>query len=244
LILIPIHPIIKWNETLLLLEASIYQNALGGKLSMKRIIKIGIAGVLLTSVFTAGAYAATVAPKVFVHGNTIQSSTAPKIIDGAVYVPLRAISDGLGADIKWDNKSKTVYVNSDPNFNGESSSVSYVNERNMAFNWIMAYDERRRDDVNALNAPGFKTDIYNESFPGGTLNMSTIVDMQPVDQGTNSLTIRIVQRVTAEDDYNVKVEKWKFTFEGTDKIKSVMIVPKSTEYLDRYTLFPGTSFGL
>lgn len=39
---------------------------------MKRIIKIGLAGVLLTSVFTAGVYAATVAPKVFVHGNAIQ----------------------------------------------------------------------------------------------------------------------------------------------------------------------------
>lgn len=108
----------------------------------------------------------------------------------------------------------------------------------------MAYDERRKDDVIALNAPGFKTDIYNESFPGGSYNMGTIVEMQPVDQGGNSLTLRIVQRVTAEDDYNVKIEKWKFTFEGTNKIKSVMIMPKSTKHLDRYTLFPGTSFGM
>ncbi len=29
---------------------------------MKRIVKIGLVGVLLTSVFSAGAYAATVAP--------------------------------------------------------------------------------------------------------------------------------------------------------------------------------------
>ncbi|MDR6726060.1 hypothetical protein J2W91_004566 [Paenibacillus amylolyticus] len=211
---------------------------------MKRIIKIGLAGALLTTVFTAGAYAATVAPKVFVHGNTIQSSATPKLIDGSVYVPLRAISDGLGANIQWDNKSKTVYVNSDPKFDGESDSVSYVNERNLAFNWVMAYDERRREDVFALNASGFKTDIYNESFPSGTYNMGTIVEMQPVDHDANSLTVRIVQRVTAEDDYNVKIENWKFTFEGTDKIKSVLVVPKSTQYLDRYTLFPGTSFGM
>ncbi|WP_245947892.1 copper amine oxidase N-terminal domain-containing protein [Paenibacillus sambharensis] len=210
---------------------------------MKRNVKIGLAGVLLTAVFSAGAYAATVAPKVFVHGNITQSKTAPKIIDGTVYVPLRTISEGLGANIQWNNKSKTVYVNSDPNFKTETSSVSYVIERDLAFNWIMAYDNRQEKDVLALNAPGFKTDIYNESFPVGNYNMSSIVEMQPVDRSENTLTVRIVQRVTAEDDYNVKVEKWKFTFEGTNKIKSVMIVPKSTQYLDRYTLFPGTSFG-
>ncbi|MGW8958515.1 stalk domain-containing protein [Paenibacillus sp. NPDC055715] len=210
---------------------------------MKRVIKVGLAGILLTSVFSAGAYAATIAPKVFVHGHSVESGAAPKIINGSVYVPLRAISDGLGADIQWDNKSKSVYVNSDPNFEREVSSVSYVNNRNLAFQWIMAYDERRKEDVTALNAPNFKTDLYQESFPAGTYNMGSIVEMQPVDRTENSLTVRIVQRVTAEDNYKVKVEKWKFTFEGTHKIKSVMIVPKSAQYLDRYTLFPGTSFG-
>ncbi|KGP81977.1 MULTISPECIES: copper amine oxidase N-terminal domain-containing protein [Paenibacillus] len=211
---------------------------------MKRIVKIGLAGVLLTSVFSAGAYAASVVPKVFIHGNDIKSgSTAPKLIDGSVYVPLRTISEGLGVDIQWDNKNKTVHVNSDPQFKSETGSVTYVNQRDLAFNWIMAYDDRRKEDVLALNAPGFKTDIYNESFPSGTYNMASIVDMQPVDRNDTSITVRIVQRVTAEDDYNVKVEKWKFTFEGTDKIKSVMVVPKSTQYFDRYTLFPGTSFG-
>lgn len=210
---------------------------------MKRMVKIGIGGVLLTSIFSAGAYAATVAPQVFVHGNRVESSAAPKIINGSVYVPLRSISEGLGADIQWDNRSKAVYVNSDVQFKAESGSVTYVNQRNMAFNWIMAYDDRRQEDVLALAATGFKTDIYNESFPAGTYNMGSIVDMQPVNRTDNTLTVRIVQRVTAGDDYNVKVEQWKFTFAGTDKIQSVMIVPKSTQYLDRYTLFPGTSFG-
>lgn len=211
---------------------------------MKRIVKVGLAGVLLTSVFSAGAYAATVVPKIFIHGNEIKSSTAPKLIDGSVYVPLRTISEGLGVDIKWDNKNKTVYVNSDLQFKPKISSVGYVNDRDLAFKWIMAYDSRLEEEVYALNAPEFKTDIYNESVPGGIYNMASIVDMQPVDYTDTSITIRIVQRVTAEDDYNVKVEKWKFIFDGnTNKFKSVMVVPGSTKYLDRYTLFPGVSFG-
>lgn len=209
---------------------------------MKRIVKVGLAGVLLTSVFSAGAFAATVAPKIFIHGNEIKSSTAPKIINGSVYVPLRTISEGLGVDIQWDNKNKTVYVNSDRKYKAQSGSVSYVHERDLAFKWIMAYDHRLDEEVFALTAPGFKTDIFND-FPVGNYNMASIVDMQPVHRDETSITIRIVQRVTAEDDYNVKVEKWKFTFEGTNKFKSVFVVPGSTQYFDRYTLFPGTSFG-
>ncbi len=66
--------------------------------------------------------------------------------------------------------------------------------------------------------------------------------MKAVAHTTNGLTVRIVQRVTAEDDYKVKVEKWNFTFDQ-GKIKSVKVVPKSTKLLDRYTLFPGANFG-
>ena len=173
----------------------------------------------------------------------VQTSTQPKIIDGSVYVPLRAISEGLGVNIQWDNKNKNVYVDSDPNFKSETSNVEYVSERNLAFKWIMAYDERKEQEVLDLVSSNFKTDIYNESFPAGTYNANSIVDMRVVARSTNNLTVRIVQRVTAEDDYKVKEEKWNFTFEG-GKIKSVKIVPKSAQFLDRYTVFPGTSFGI
>lgn len=209
---------------------------------MKRIIKIGLTTILFTSVFSAGAYAATTAPKIFVNSNQVKSSTQPKIIDGSVYVPLRTISEGLGINIQWDNKNKSVYVDSDPNFKSETSSVSYVADRNLAFKWIMAYDERKKQEVLDLVTTNFQTDLYKESFPSGTYNMGSIVDMKAVARSTNLLTVRVVQRVTAEDDYHVKIEKWNFTFENS-KIKSVKIVPKSTQYLDRYTLFPGTSFG-
>lgn len=209
---------------------------------MKRIIKIGLTAVLFTSVFSAGAYAATTVPKIFVNSNQVKSSIQPKIIDGSVYVPLRTISEGLGVNIQWDNKNKSVFVDSDPNFKSEASNVEYVSERNLAFKWIMAYDERKEQEVLDLVTSNFQTDIYNESFPTGTYNANSIVDMRVVTRSTNLLTVRVVQRVTAEDDYNVKVEKWNFTF-ADGKIKSVKIVPKSTQYLDRYTLFPGTSFG-
>jgi hypothetical protein len=210
---------------------------------MKRLIKIGLSGMVLILVFSAGAYAATVAPKIIVNGNQVKTTIQPKIIDGSVYVPIRAISEGLDANIQWDNKSKTVYVDSDPNFGMEQSSIAYVVNRNLAYRWIMAYDERDHQGVLDVVTPDFVTDIYNESFPGGTYNMGTIIDMKAVAGSGNSLTVRIVQRVTAVDEYKVKVEKWNFIF-GQGKIKSVKIVPNSAKYLDRYTLFPGANFGI
>jgi len=210
---------------------------------MKSPIKIGLAGLVLTVVFSAGAYAATVVPKIFVNNNQVKTSIQPKIINGSVYVPIRTLSEGLGINIQWDNKSKTVYVESDPNFKLEDSSVEYVAERNSAYKWIMAYDERKQQEVLELVTSNFMTDIYNESFPTGTYNMGSIVDIRAVARATNSLTVRIVQRVTAEDDYKVKVEKWNFIFEH-GKIKSVKVVPNSAKYLDRYTVFPGASFGM
>lgn len=210
---------------------------------MKRLSKIGLAGLTLTFVFSAGAYAATAVPKIFVNSNQVQTGIQPKIIDGSVYVPIRAIAEGFDVDIQWDNKSKTVYVDSDPNFKLENSSVAYVADRNLAYKWIMAYDERNQQGVLDLVTSNFVTDIYNESFPAGTYNMGSIVDMKAVARTTNGLTVRIVQRVTAEDNYKVKVEQWSFTFDQ-GKIKSVKIVPKSAKYLDRYTVFPGASFGM
>ncbi|MEK4003225.1 copper amine oxidase N-terminal domain-containing protein [Paenibacillus sp. FSL H3-0333] len=210
---------------------------------MKKLLKIGLSGLALTLVFSAGAFAATVAPKIIVNGNQVKTQTQPKIINGTVYVPIRAVAEGFDASIQWDNKSKIVYVDSDPNFGLEGSSVAYVGNRNLAYRWIMAYDERDHQEVLDTVTPDFKTDLYNESFPAGTYNMATIIDMKPVASTDSTLTVRIVQRVTAEDEYKVKVERWNFIF-GQGKIKSVKRVPDTAKYLDRYTLFPGANFGI
>ncbi|WP_246021185.1 copper amine oxidase N-terminal domain-containing protein [Paenibacillus lentus] len=83
---------------------------------MHRFVKMGLIGVACMLIFSAGAFAATIKPKVFVHSNQVTSGVEPKIINGTVYVPIRAISEGFGADVKWDKKTKTVYVDSEPFF--------------------------------------------------------------------------------------------------------------------------------
>ncbi|MBE7046092.1 MAG: copper amine oxidase N-terminal domain-containing protein [Ruminococcaceae bacterium] len=34
-----------------------------------------------------------------------------QIIDGRTLVPVRAISEAFGADVKWEEETKTVYIN-------------------------------------------------------------------------------------------------------------------------------------
>ena len=209
---------------------------------MKRLSRIGIVGVACALTFGAVAYGATITPQIFVNNNKVKTSLQPKIIDGTVYVPIRSISDGFGTSITWDNDRKAVYVNSEPEFKQENSSVTFVWKRNLVHKFIMAYDERNYDEVKELVTSDFKTDIYL-AFPGGTLNMGSIVDIKTVSTSDNKFTVQIVQRVSAEDDYKIKVENWEATL-NENKIQSIMVVPQSTKYLDRYTVAPGATFGI
>ena len=51
--------------------------------------------------------------------------------------------------------------------------------------------------------PKFTTDIYNESFKGGSYNMGTTVDFKVIARSRNSMTVRIDQRVTTEGNDNL-----------------------------------------
>ena len=214
---------------------------------MRRSIKIGLAGLILTSVFSAGAYAATAVPKIFVNGNQVKTSVQPKIINGSVYLPIRAVSEGFGANINWNNNTKSLYVNSDPNFKEEIPREEWVFYRNMINKWIMAYDERDSKTVKAQVADDFTTDIYKEFPVGGSTESVSIIDFKVIgyeklNGGTQlKFTYRTVFR-PIELDYTIRVQDWTFIVSG-NQIHSAKIVPNSTTYLDRYTVVPNANFG-
>lgn len=47
-------------------------------------------------------------PDVFINGQRLDKSGV--VIDGSVYVPLRAVSERMGADVDWDNSSKSAHI--------------------------------------------------------------------------------------------------------------------------------------
>ncbi|WP_246021184.1 hypothetical protein [Paenibacillus lentus] len=95
----------------------------------------------------------------------------------------------------------------------------------------------------SLVTEDFTTDIYVEFSFGGNYEMGGMVDFKIVEfDGSNTYTLNVVRRITGEEDYNVKIEKWKVVMQYS-KIKSIKVVPGSLEKLERYTVVPNASFG-
>lgn len=75
----------------------------------KRIIGT-LAGVsAMCAAFALGAHAASDI-RLYVNGNV--SPTAIELIDDTSYVPLRAVAEMLGAEVRWDDDTRSVHITS------------------------------------------------------------------------------------------------------------------------------------
>lgn len=72
----------------------------------KLLIALGLTGVIAASV-AVGAYAATDI-KLFINGKIINADL--QIVDGSSYVPLRVVSESLGANVKWDENKREIII--------------------------------------------------------------------------------------------------------------------------------------
>ena len=87
---------------------------------MKKILGI-IVVLALIALQTGAVFGSTAdsAIRVFVHGNEVDfgkyDSVMPRIENGRTLVPIRAITDALGASIAWEEATQTVTIASDAN---------------------------------------------------------------------------------------------------------------------------------
>lgn len=92
---------------------------------MKKEIKCFAAGVITTVLVTSAVYATPVGKnitafyngiKIYVDGDRITPKDGngkivePFIYDGTTYLPVRAVSEALGKQVTWDEKSNSVYI--------------------------------------------------------------------------------------------------------------------------------------
>lgn len=80
--------------------------------SIKKLIAICIVTILAISALPFVGLAAD-APKVILDGKTLTFDVPPEIVSGRTFVPLRAIFEELGAQIHWDNDTRTVTATKD-----------------------------------------------------------------------------------------------------------------------------------
>lgn len=71
----------------------------------KALITLIISFILVMSTWVL-AYADGISIKI--NGNSIESDCEPKIIDGRTMLPVRAIFESLGAEVNWDDATKTI----------------------------------------------------------------------------------------------------------------------------------------
>jgi hypothetical protein len=83
-------------------------------LTMKKKVVLSLALVIIIMASIAlGAYAASDI-KLFINGKQIKTDIVN--VNGSNYVPLRVVSESLGADVKWDSVTRTITITS----NGKS----------------------------------------------------------------------------------------------------------------------------
>lgn len=77
---------------------------------MKKKWLIVFGAVFLVAALATVGFAAN-SIKLIVNGQEIKPDVPPQIINGRTMVPVRWIAEALGADVKWDEENKTVWVN-------------------------------------------------------------------------------------------------------------------------------------
>lgn len=48
--------------------------------------------------------------RIFVNGKEIYTDVPPQVIEGRTMVPLRAVGEALGADVRWDDTNNVVWI--------------------------------------------------------------------------------------------------------------------------------------
>ncbi|AJY77116.1 N-acetylmuramoyl-L-alanine amidase [Paenibacillus beijingensis] len=84
---------------------------------MKKFVCMLLFMTVLISLFAAVSYAAVNdVPKLYLNGKQMVSSgNPPKIVKGTTFVPIRTVAEGMGFDVSWDQKSKTVGIHNELN---------------------------------------------------------------------------------------------------------------------------------
>jgi hypothetical protein len=76
------------------------------RMSLRFVLSV-VMGCLLVCTFAVLAQASSPI-SIIVDGNTIASDVPPQIINGSTMVPVRVISEALGATVSWDSSTQTV----------------------------------------------------------------------------------------------------------------------------------------
>ncbi|MDN4068707.1 copper amine oxidase N-terminal domain-containing protein [Paenibacillus vini] len=117
-----------------------------------------------------------------VNGKKLQMDTAATRVGGRTFVPLRFVSEGLGASVKWDSKVSTVYI----------STSGFV------------------DDVKKPETDETKNEVYEETIHGFKVKQNTGSELRIYEgsgTGDTALFSLSITFSTRGADYGMQVQE-------------------------------------
>ena len=140
----------------------------------------------------------------FVNNTPKDIKIRPIIISGHTFVPLRVVSETLGADVNWDGNTRTVYISSVDNVNtnsnansnvnnSNSNSISSTNSSNVASTGhpkmpiykggqgLIGYHDTITGENSYIKSNNENTTQTTE-LPSNNSNGNTIIDTRPVEE--------------------------------------------------------------
>ena len=130
---------------------------------MKRIIKITIlfVAMLITQVFATNNFNVIIGNKdfkvkeagVLINEESLKTEFFPYIKDGRTFVPIREITEKLGADVKWDGKDESIKIT----LNGDVINMQIDNPNVTVNDKEIALDKAQAPQLALYNKPRRET---------------------------------------------------------------------------------------
>lgn len=130
---------------------------------MKKIIKISILfiSMLITPVFAANTFNVSIGNKdykvkeagVLINEDSLKTDFSPYIKEGRTFVPIREITEKLGADVKWNGKDKSIKIT----LNGDVINMQIDNSKVTVNDKKIELDHAQAPQLALYNKPRKET---------------------------------------------------------------------------------------
>lgn len=145
--------------------------------------------------------------KIYVDGNLINPTDAagnrvePFTSNGTTYLPARAISNALGKDVSYDDKSNSVYIGKKPNDNSSSGNTSAVGIKEVTVGNVTDFIKELDSDKKIILKPGVYdlSEAYDVKSPVGNIVWKNKLEEK-------ELNLNDIKNLTIEGESLGKVE--------------------------------------
>lgn len=141
---------------------------------MKKMLAAAIMSILILALTTTAFADKPI--RLLVNGAVIQTDVPPQMVSGRVLIPARWVTEALGADVRWDEQTKSVLINT-PQLDSLERQVSLllaaaapstpgeavekwargVKERNGALQYAVLAPELKEQSINTYKSCGWVT---------------------------------------------------------------------------------------